>query len=166
MALFVCCCCCCFCFLLTQSCHHQIEENSLNKSHKRDGTKFSYSFWIGWDIDLLMHKKHILRAIGQNEEILMMECLVLLNLVSNIIVRPKSPVSRLVFTRADQWKHQSSASLTFVRGNVNSPHKGPVTRKMLPFDDVIMLLFHYRGCSERNRYDSTPLWLRLWDIID
>ena len=24
------------------------------------------------------------------------------------------------------------------RGPVNSPHKGPVTRKMFPFDDVIM----------------------------
>ena len=39
-------------------------------------------------------------------------------------------------------KHQSSASLAFVRGihwwPVNSPHKGPVTQKMSPFDDVIM----------------------------
>ena len=43
---------------------------------------------------------------------------------------------------ADQRKHQSSMSLAFVRGihrwQVNSPHKGPVTRKMFPFDDVIM----------------------------
>ena len=43
---------------------------------------------------------------------------------------------------ADQRKHQSSASLAFVRGihrrPVNSPHKGPVTRKMFPFDDVVM----------------------------
>ena len=43
---------------------------------------------------------------------------------------------------ADQRKHQSSASLAFVRGihrwPVNSPHKRPVTRKMFPFDDVIM----------------------------
>ena len=43
-----------------------------------------------------------------------------------------------------QRKHQSSASLAFVRGihwwAVNSPHKGPVTRKMLPFDDVIMIM--------------------------
>ena len=43
---------------------------------------------------------------------------------------------------ADQRKHQSSASLAFVRGihrrPVNSPHKGPVTRKVFPFDDVIM----------------------------
>ena len=44
---------------------------------------------------------------------------------------------------ADQRKHQSSASLDSVRGihrgPVNSPHIGPVTRKMFPFDDVIML---------------------------
>ena len=47
-----------------------------------------------------------------------------------------------VFSGTDQRKHQRSAPLAFVRGihlsPVNSPHKGPVTRKMLPFDDVIM----------------------------
>ena len=47
-----------------------------------------------------------------------------------------------VYSGADQWKHHSSASLAFVSGihrwPVNSPHKKPVTRKMFPFDDVIM----------------------------
>ena len=47
-----------------------------------------------------------------------------------------------VYSDADQRKHQSSTSLAFVRGihrgPVNSPHKWPVTRKMFPFDDVIM----------------------------
>ena len=47
-----------------------------------------------------------------------------------------------VYSGADQSKYQSSASLAFVwgihRGPVNSSHKWPVTRKMLPFDDVIM----------------------------
>ena len=47
-----------------------------------------------------------------------------------------------VYSGADQRKHQNSASLAFVRGihwlPVNSPDKGPVTRKMFPFDDVIM----------------------------
>ena len=47
-----------------------------------------------------------------------------------------------VYSGADQRKHQSSASLAFVRGirrwPVNSSHKWPVTRKMLSFDDVIM----------------------------
>ena len=47
-----------------------------------------------------------------------------------------------VYSGADQIKHQSSASLAFVRGihrgPVNFPHKWPVTRKMFSFDDVIM----------------------------
>ena len=47
-----------------------------------------------------------------------------------------------VYLGADQRKHQSSASLAFARGihrwPVDSPHKGPVTRKMFSFDDVIM----------------------------
>ena len=47
-----------------------------------------------------------------------------------------------IYSDADQSKHQSSASLAFVRGihrgPVNSLHKWPVTRKMFPFDDVIM----------------------------
>ena len=47
-----------------------------------------------------------------------------------------------VYSGTDQWTHQSSGSLAFVMGihrwPVNSPHKGPVTRKMFPFDDVIM----------------------------
>ena len=40
-----------------------------------------------------------------------------------------------VYSHTDQRKHQSSASLAFA---VNSPYKWPVTRKMFPFDDVIM----------------------------
>ena len=52
-------------------------------------------------------------------------------------------VYSIVYSDADQRKHQSSASLAIVRGihrrAVNSPHKWPVTRKMFPFDDVIMI---------------------------
>ena len=52
-----------------------------------------------------------------------------------------------VYSHADQRKHQSSASLAFVRGihrgQVNSPHKCPVARKMFPFDDVIMHISHH-----------------------
>ena len=47
-----------------------------------------------------------------------------------------------IYSDADQIKYQSSASLAFVRGihrgQVNSPHKWPVMRRMFPFDDVIM----------------------------
>ena len=52
-------------------------------------------------------------------------------------------VYSIVYSDADQRKHQSSASLAFVRGihrgPVNTPHKWPVTRNMFPFDDVIMI---------------------------
>ena len=65
--------------------------------------------------------------------------------------RLKSPASRL-FTQtfiqsADQRKHQSSTSLAFAWGvhrwPLNSLHKGPVTRKTFPFDDVIMIMFYF-----------------------
>ena len=53
-----------------------------------------------------------------------------------------SIVCSTVYSVADQRKHQSSASLAFVMGiqlrPVNFPLKGPVTRKMFQFDDVIM----------------------------
>ena len=52
-----------------------------------------------------------------------------------------------VYSDAEQRKHQSSASLAFVRGiprfPVNSPHKWPVTRKMFPFDDIIMTGYYF-----------------------
>ena len=61
-------------------------------------------------------------------------------------------LTRLLFRRRLK-KHQSSASLAFVRGihrwPVNSPHKGPVTRKMFSLDDVILHwnfdYINYRG---------------------
>ena len=52
-------------------------------------------------------------------------------------------VYSIVYSGVDQRKHQSSASLAFVReihrGPVNFPQKWPVTRKIFPFDYVIML---------------------------
>ena len=67
---------------------------------------------------------------------------------SDIIMSMMSQITSLtivystVYSGADRRKHQSSASLAFVRGihgwPVNSPHKGPVMWKMLPFDDIIM----------------------------
>ena len=62
-----------------------------------------------------------------------------------------------VYSGADQRKHQSSVSLAFVwrihRWPVNSPHKWSVTRKMFPFDDVIMVL-------RRDLFDRIAPWLR------
>ena len=65
-------------------------------------------------------------------------------------------VYSIVYSGTYQRKHQSSASLAFVWGihrwPVNSPHKGPVTRKMFPFDDVIV-------------YCVIHEWQRLWCSI-
>ena len=51
-------------------------------------------------------------------------------------------VYSIVYSNTDQRKHQSAASLAFMRGMhrgpVNSPHKWPLMRKRFPFDDVIM----------------------------
>ena len=63
-----------------------------------------------------------------------------------------------VYSGADQRKHKSSTSLAFVRGihrwPVNSPHKGPPTRKMFPFDDVIMMILW----QEHVFPVTDPLW--------
>ena len=60
------------------------------------------------------------------------------------------------YSGADQRKYQSSESLAFVRRihrrPVNSPHKWPVTRKMFPFDDVIM-----QSLSRNKRRADKPL---------
>ena len=78
----------------------------------------------------------------------------------------------IVYSRADQRKHQSSASLAFVRGihrrPVNSPHKGPVTRKMVPFDDVIMRLAvppHWDGLNSISRWISNFIHHKVWSEI-
>ena len=61
-----------------------------------------------------------------------------------------------VYSGADQRKHQNSASLSFVLGihrwPVNSPHTWPVTRKIFPFDDVIMSVVSSdtAGCHNDN----------------
>ena len=63
-----------------------------------------------------------------------------------------------IYLGADQWKHQSSASLAFVWGihrwSVNSLHKRPVTRKMFLFDDVIMEAVYGVLSPARTRFEN------------
>ena len=76
-----------------------------------------------------------------------------------------------VYSGADQRKHQNSASLAFVWGihrwTANVPPKWPVTRKMFPFDNVIMIsIFHVKFarkcvlCTCSHTHDSYICWLR------
>ena len=69
-----------------------------------------------------------------------------------------------VYSGADQRKHQSPASLAFVKGiypwPVNSPHKWLVTRKMFPFDDVSVWpsSMTHRVQWENYNSDCWPSW--------
>ena len=78
-------------------------------------------------------------------------------------------VYSFVYSGTDQRKHQSSASLVFVwgihRGRVNSPHKWPVTRKMFPFDDVIMGPFIFSRFTSQTLnvlFRVLSLYLIMW----
>ena len=67
---------------------------------------------------------------------------VIMGAMASEIITGGSTACSTVCSGADQRKRQSSASLAFVKGihrwPVNNPHKGPITRKMFPFDDVKM----------------------------
>ena len=80
-----------------------------------------------------------------------------------------SIVCSTIYSGADQRKDQSSASLAFVRGihrwPVNSPHKRPATRKMSPFDDVIMrILICLKRKFPINQWAFAYIrhWFRQW----
>ena len=70
-------------------------------------------------------------------------------------------VNSTVYSGTDPRKHRSSVSLAFVRGvqrwPVKSPHNGPVTQKMLPFDDVIMMYFVAGGRLAIMAHRSRPV---------
>ena len=68
------------------------------------------------------------------------------DVIMSVIVSQITSVSIVystVCSSADQRTHHNSASLAIVRGihrsPVNSPHTGPVTCKMFPCEDVIMI---------------------------
>ena len=66
----------------------------------------------------------------------------------------------------NERKHQISVSLAFVweihRWPVNSLHKGPVTRKMFPFDDVITCFVIKR--TQMN-FNILTRWPSLWQQV-
>ena len=69
----------------------------------------------------------------------------------------KSTASRLFIQAQIKGNIKVPASLDFLgaihRWPVNSPHKGPVTRKMFPFDDAIMIRL-----GRRQWYDKCRVW--------
>ena len=72
-----------------------------------------------------------------------------------------------VYSDADQTKHQSYASLAFTgihRWPVNSPHQRPVTRKMVPFDDVIMLPIRSNDLQKYTCYIFCHVVDKCWKV--
>ena len=69
------------------------------------------------------------------------------------------------YSGTDQRNHQSSASLDFVWGihqwPVNSPHIWTVTRKMILFDDVIMLGLKLSEVLIFNWLSLAQIWFKL-----
>ena len=90
--------------------------------------------WTGYfEVFIKCHSLCLLK-IGDNYDDVIMSAL-----ASQITSR--TIVYSTVYSGADQRKHQSTASLAFVWGIqrwLGTPHKGPATQKMFPFDDVIM----------------------------
>ena len=104
-----------------------------------DTTKINIKYIFCFPADVWVFNKHELTFIGGKDIVHYGNVTVgaIASQITSITI-----VYSTVYSDADQRKHQSSASLAFVwgihRGPVNSPHKWPVTRKMFPFDDVIM----------------------------
>ena len=67
---------------------------------------------------------------------------------------------------AHQRKHQSSAPLAFVRGihrwPVDSPHKWPVTRKMFPYDGVVIIYVAHYGHTAGEIYSRVGNYATAW----
>ena len=78
-------------------------------------------------------------------------------------------VCSIVYSGVNQRKHQSSASLAFVReihrGPVNFPHKWPVTRKMFPFDDVIMISVKVTPGDNFSTKNDIALFCVYWVLL-
>ena len=92
----------------------------------------NWTFWTNWS-EILHYCDVIMGAIASQNH------------------QPHDCLLNRLFRHRSKKKHKSSASLAFVRGihrwPVNSSHKGPVTRKIFLFDDVIMLSMCKHGLS-------------------
>ena len=107
-----------YCFICMIS---QLLYSYIIKSHFR--CKLWTRFAVGWVVWVYHYTDVIMGTIASH--------------ITSLTI-----VYSTVYSDADHRKHQNSALQAFLRGirrrPVNSSHKWSVTRKMLPFDDVIM----------------------------
>ena len=151
-----------------QDCSNSI-ANALEVLQSRTAKPSSY-YVRGWSQDNPLVS--LTDTSPHNDKALCHYCDVIMGaMASQITSLPV--VYSTVYSGADQRKHQSSASLTFVRGihrwPVNSAHKWPVTRQMFSFDNVIMAqnFLHSRGhtmtktpihCKHTSMLPSMVFW--------
>ena len=121
--------------------HHIIQKNPQNTYGTRDHARSVVFLWEVISPSYERQPNLIITVPADDLTLNSHYSDVIMSMVASQITS-LTIVYSTVYSCADQRKHQSSASLAFVRGihrwPVNSPHKGPVTRKMFPFDDVIM----------------------------
>ena len=110
----------------------------------------SNTFWTNWNYNIILDVKVFERCYWKGVKRSFDLCYYCVGHYDDVIMGAVSSqitsltmVYSIVYSGTDQRKHQSSASLASVqgihRGPVNSAHKGPVTRKVFPFDDVITI---------------------------
>ena len=124
---------------------HSGDKTILRPSYLHNGISYTGKmaswYWIRAQLSIPWKSNYtILLALCVGDLLVHYNDVIMRTVVSQIT--SLTIVYSTVYSGADQRKHQSSASLAFVRGihrrPVNSLHKWPVTRKMVPFDDIIM----------------------------
>ena len=116
--------------------HNNFYCNRIKRPHERNVTSFPCGFLIklSFFIEMSLNFCQLMSVSVHYIDVTMS---VMASQITSLTI-----VCSSVYSGAYQRKHQSSASPAFVWGihrwPVNSPHKGPVTRKIFPFDDVIM----------------------------
>ena len=107
--------------------------------------------WCSWDSTRNNFFKHKLHGLVIHYSDVIMSAMA--SQVTGVSI-----VCLIVCSGVDQRKHRSSASRAFVRGihrwPEDSPHKGSVTRKMFPFDEVIMDCSMAKGTHASVNYYS------------
>ena len=98
----------------------------------------NYVFGQSWKVNVKGDRRHI-----SDDLCLVLSCLARVHYSDVIMGTMAFQITSLtivystVYSGADQTKRLSSASLDFV-SPVNSSHKWAVTRKLFPFDDILM----------------------------
>ena len=111
---------------------------NMTTSRHRNTFRITCSLWETWWI-----------PVTKSPGMIRYNCDVIMSTMASQVTS-LTIVYSTVYSGAGQRKHQSSASLAFVRGinrwSVSSPHKWTGTRKKFPFDDVIMHWCFFTRC--------------------